>query len=349
MEAQEGNSSDIRQPEIEVGSANASNTSNFIEDFNDVPSNQGDFDHFAIDPIVCSSKKVRSKVWGHLIKICAENLKDQRAKCKYCGAILGADPAKGMTCLKNHIVRWSSKQEFGFPCLEIEDCDGLSIMAAALLKCPRTPPSMVSKLRIIQWYETEMYPSGEFAFVVFSLANCRLGVLPLELNKLLIIVVVLSMALTPALNELGRRASDFIDDKFDMDAKAAENLNFDASEVVVILGFGQMGQVLANFLSAPLASGGDGDGVGWPYIAFDLNPAVVKVRVGDLVRFCSKSTAAPEDNLSEPNHTKQEPEIPESKDTEEQVVLHCEMGKDNSSKEKSEEAQESDSLPINYS
>ncbi|GAB4829088.1 hypothetical protein Ancab_018751 [Ancistrocladus abbreviatus] len=64
------------------------------EDFNDVPSNQGDFDHSAIDPSVRPSKKVRSKVWDHLIKICAENLKDQRAKCKYCGAILGADPAK---------------------------------------------------------------------------------------------------------------------------------------------------------------------------------------------------------------------------------------------------------------
>ncbi|GAB4828435.1 hypothetical protein Ancab_035432, partial [Ancistrocladus abbreviatus] len=94
MEAREGNSSDIRRPETEVGSANASNTSNFIEDFNDVPSNQGDFDHSAIDPSVRPSKKVRSKVWDHLIKICAENLKDQRAKCKYCGAILGADPAK---------------------------------------------------------------------------------------------------------------------------------------------------------------------------------------------------------------------------------------------------------------
>ncbi|GAB4856703.1 hypothetical protein Ancab_014618 [Ancistrocladus abbreviatus] len=57
MEAQEGNSSDIRRPETEVGSANASNTSNFIEDFNDVPSNQGDFDHSAIDPSVPPSKK----------------------------------------------------------------------------------------------------------------------------------------------------------------------------------------------------------------------------------------------------------------------------------------------------
>lgn len=42
----------------------------------------------------------------------------------------------------------------------------------------------------------------------------RLGVLPLELNKLLIIVVVLSMALTPLLYEVGRWAAVFIDDKF---------------------------------------------------------------------------------------------------------------------------------------
>lgn len=39
--------------------------------------------------------------------------------------------------------------------------------------------------------------------------------LPLELNKLLIIVVVLSMALTPFLNEAGRRAASFIEDKSD--------------------------------------------------------------------------------------------------------------------------------------
>ncbi|KAF8377432.1 hypothetical protein HHK36_030809 [Tetracentron sinense] len=154
---------------------------------------------------------------------------------------------------------------------------------------------------------------GEFGFVVFSLAN-RLGVLPLELNKLLIIVVVLSMALTPLLNEVGRKAADFIDEKFDgedvcalslhlfilmeyrivdveichnsgrsalkckfdFSQQIAEMVNFDASEPVVILGFGQMGQVLANFLSTPLASGLDGDLMGWPYVAFDIDPAVVK-------------------------------------------------------------------------
>ncbi|KAG5014945.1 hypothetical protein JHK85_021081 [Glycine max] len=118
---------------------------------------------------------------------------------------------------------------------------------------------------------------GEFGFVVFSLAN-RLGVLPLELNKLLIIVVVLSMALTPFLNEAGRRAASFIEENFDPENKqnVSETVNFNISEPVVILGFGQMGQVLANFLSNPLASGGDSDEVGWPYVAFDLDPSVVK-------------------------------------------------------------------------
>lgn len=30
-------------------------------------------------------------------------------------------------------------------------------------------------------------------------------------------------------------------------------------------------------MSAPLASGADGEASGWPYVAFDLNPAVVEV------------------------------------------------------------------------
>ncbi|RYR35793.1 hypothetical protein Ahy_A10g050900 isoform C [Arachis hypogaea] len=108
----------------------------------------------------------------------------------------------------------------------------------------------------------------------------ELGVLPLELNKLLIIVVVLSMALTPFLNEAGRRAADFIDGKFDVEFKASEMVNFGVTEPVVIVGFGQMGQVLANFLSNPLASGGDSDAAGWPYVAFDLDPALAAKKAG---------------------------------------------------------------------
>ncbi|KAK1359205.1 K(+) efflux antiporter 3, chloroplastic [Heracleum sosnowskyi] len=116
---------------------------------------------------------------------------------------------------------------------------------------------------------------GEFGFVVFSLAN-RLGVLPLELNKLLIIVVVFSMALTPLLNDVGRKASEYIAKNVEKDYKIADAVNFGATEPVVILGFGQMGQVLANFLSTPLAAGGDGNSVGWPCVAFDLDLSIVK-------------------------------------------------------------------------
>ncbi|KAK9905227.1 hypothetical protein M0R45_000421 [Rubus argutus] len=80
---------------------------------------------------------------------------------------------------------------------------------------------------------------GEFGFVVFSLAN-RLG--------------------------LEEGAAAFLDDNFEAEDKAPDTVNFNSSEPVVILGFGQMGQVLANFLSTPLASGIDGEALGWPYL-----------------------------------------------------------------------------------
>lgn len=38
-------------------------------------------------------------------------------------------------------------------------------------------------------------------------------------------------------------------------------------------------QVLAKFLAAPLSFGLERDTEGWPYVAFDLNPAVVKVDI----------------------------------------------------------------------
>nr|XP_027112741.1 K(+) efflux antiporter 3, chloroplastic-like isoform X2 [Coffea arabica] len=152
---------------------------------------------------------------------------------------------------------------------------GLIVIKTLIISAigPRVGLSLQESIRI----GLLLSQGGEFAFVVFSLAN-GLGVLPLELNKLLIIVVVLSMALTPLLNEVGRKAADVIAKKFEEQDKTNNTVNFDASEPIVIVGFGQMGQVLANFLSTPLVYGLDGDtvGVGWPYVAFDLNPSVVK-------------------------------------------------------------------------
>ncbi|KAK4851900.1 hypothetical protein QYF36_019281 [Acer negundo] len=133
---------------------------------------------------------------------------------------------------------------------------------------------------------------GEFAFVAFSLAN-GLGVLPLELNKLLIIVVVLSMVLTPhcltkledgppilPMTSLMQRINSICNEhnlNISVSQKTEEMVSFEGSEPVAILEFGQMVQGPANFSSTPLASGGDGSFMGWPYVAFDLNPSVVKV------------------------------------------------------------------------
>lgn len=60
--------------------------------------------------------------------------------------------------------------------------------------------------------------------------------------------------------------------------KADDSVNFDASEPVVIVGFGQKAQVLANFLSTPLISGIDSD-AGRPFVAFDIDLTVVKVKI----------------------------------------------------------------------
>ena len=48
----------------------------------------------------------------------------------------------------------------------------------------------------------------------------RLGVLPEELNRLLIIVVVLSMAITPALDSLGRRGAEWLETYLEEQAAA---------------------------------------------------------------------------------------------------------------------------------
>ncbi|GAB4844648.1 hypothetical protein Ancab_038050 [Ancistrocladus abbreviatus] len=67
--------SDAR-PEAEVGSANASNnfSPDFIEDFNDVPSNQDDFDQSTIDPSGRPSKKIRCKKYPANIELAQRKL-----------------------------------------------------------------------------------------------------------------------------------------------------------------------------------------------------------------------------------------------------------------------------------
>ncbi|KAL4424973.1 hypothetical protein ABPG77_002858 [Micractinium sp. CCAP 211/92] len=108
---------------------------------------------------------------------------------------------------------------------------------------------------------------GEFAFVLLALAN-QLNVLPAELNRLLIIVVVLSMALTPLLAEAGKQLAKKLVDQ-DPDALYSSE-GYNMEEPIVVCGFGGVGQTVANILASPAL------GRPLPYIAFDNNPARVQ-------------------------------------------------------------------------
>ncbi|PRW56322.1 K(+) efflux antiporter chloroplastic [Chlorella sorokiniana] len=108
---------------------------------------------------------------------------------------------------------------------------------------------------------------GEFAFVLLALAN-QLNVLPADLNRLLIIVVVLSMALTPLLTEVGKKVGEVIT-KPSGDAMLSSE-GYNVSDPVVILSFGDVGQTVANMLESPAL------GRPVPYMVFDLTVARVQ-------------------------------------------------------------------------
>jgi len=114
---------------------------------------------------------------------------------------------------------------------------------------------------------------GEFAFVVFTLAN-QLQVLPENLNRLLIVVVIVSMVLTPALASLGDYLGDKVEAWEDSRAPGGGEMlpvpETDLTEPVVILGFNQAGQVLANLMSTPKDQASLGPVRN--FVAFDLEP-----------------------------------------------------------------------------
>lgn len=108
-----------------------------------------------------------------------------------------------------------------------------------------------------------MSQGGEFAFVLLALAS-QLKVLPEELNKLLIIVVVLSMAATPALSEAGRYFARMFSQPSDGFATGTEGFNLE--NPVLVCGFGEVGQAVVNMFEL----------LETPYVAFDMTVNRVK-------------------------------------------------------------------------
>jgi len=90
---------------------------------------------------------------------------------------------------------------------------------------------------------------GEFAFVVLGMAE-RLGLIELQISQFMLLVVSLSMALTPLTALVARRIARRAEHH---DAERAHGLAEDASALeghVLICGFGRVGQSVARLLDA---------------------------------------------------------------------------------------------------
>ncbi len=106
---------------------------------------------------------------------------------------------------------------------------------------------------------------GEFAFIVFGM-SADVGILAHNTSQLLMVVVTISMALTPFAYILGRWLSKRLQvtsQSFNSSSAPLEPL--DLEQHVVILGYGRVGQTIGKLLAAE----------GIAYIALDSDAAIV--------------------------------------------------------------------------
>lgn len=132
---------------------------------------------------------------------------------------------------------------------------GKSALLAGLARWFGTPTAQALNLGIL------LAQGGEFAFVLLGVGMAS-GALGSETGQMLLVVVALTMVLTPFLARLGREVSDRIER---VEAVRVEDLPEDAellSGHVVIAGYGRVGQAVAARLEAADV----------PYIAVDLDP-----------------------------------------------------------------------------
>ncbi len=132
---------------------------------------------------------------------------------------------------------------------------GKGALLAGLARLFGTPVAQALNLGIL------LAQGGEFAFVLLGVGMAR-GALGAEIGQMLLVVVALTMVLTPFLARLGRAVSDRIERA---EAVRVEDLPEDnelLSGHVVIAGYGRVGQAVAARLEAADV----------PYIAIDLDP-----------------------------------------------------------------------------
>lgn len=107
-----------------------------------------------------------------------------------------------------------------------------------------------------------MAQGGEFGFILFGMAGA-LGVLPQGQTQLLLLVIAVTMALTPLLDMLGTKLEREWRKRARSDAlPELEEEASDMKEHIVMAGYGRMGSILADVMTHESI----------PFIALDINP-----------------------------------------------------------------------------
>ena len=104
-------------------------------------------------------------------------------------------------------------------------------------------------------------PGGEFAFVTFGLAASA-GLLTMDVVNQINLAVVLTMALTPLLANLGSKLKDVLkQDDGVVSLQAKEGENDDLSGHVIVAGYGRVGRIIGDLLNEQLI----------PFVALDIS------------------------------------------------------------------------------
>ncbi len=105
---------------------------------------------------------------------------------------------------------------------------------------------------------------GEFTFVLFSLAGEN-DLIPNDLTQILLVMVTVSMALTPLAAELGNRLAQHIDKKTPADPQQVLEETLDLAHHVIICGYGRVGHTVSDLL----------ENENMPYVAIDMDSYMV--------------------------------------------------------------------------
>jgi len=90
---------------------------------------------------------------------------------------------------------------------------------------------------------------GEFAFILFRLASEK-NIVDDKISQILLLVITITMALTPLLAYIGKLIAEKLEDEIELDYEKNNTEIADLNNHVIILGFGRVGKMVARLLEA---------------------------------------------------------------------------------------------------